>query len=433
MSSDKNDFFTGLFDLNGDGKISPDEEFLSYKMFEEAFADTEKKEAVTDIFYSPALTKTEKNEPVKQKDSAPVVTKENYKELKASAVKNILLHAAGGLAATCLSLIILKAVFSVSGDGSAAVSLLFSGVALFISGSAWLAVLPIIKENYKSLQELNESYKKLLTQDELGNRRNKKRKAISAVISVLIIFLAIAVTVSSVNKAHLSRKYEEAVSLYENGSYDEAKVRFEEIRDENFKDTEPFIALCKAHIDYNKGFISTAYFDIKDIHFHYLGAEQADEYNRFLSLLKEKYKSYLKKVSEANTKTYREKIRNGVPFVGMPESEIKNTSLGAPSETVRHNIAWVNGKRYTANIYDFKEGNATIFTARCVRNLVTEVWDHRSSPVSPYVPDKNKTSGTENDPYNVNDYSNEEDFYDDHYDDFFDYYDAEDYYREHHK
>ena len=37
------------------------------------------------------------------------------------------------------------------------------------------------------------------------------------------------------------------------------------------------------------------------------------------------------------------------------------------------------------------------------------------------------------DPYNVNDYASEEDFYDDHYDDFFDYYDAEDYYNDHHE
>lgn len=35
--------------------------------------------------------------------------------------------------------------------------------------------------------------------------------------------------------------------------------------------------------------------------------------------------------------------------------------------------------------------------------------------------------------YNVNNYSNEEDFYYDHYDDFFDYEDAEKYYKEHRK
>ncbi len=43
------------------------------------------------------------------------------------------------------------------------------------------------------------------------------------------------------------------------------------------------------------------------------------------------------------------------------------------------------------------------------------------------------TPKKDDDPYNVNDYSNEEDFYDDNYDSFFDYYEAEDYYKEHHK
>ena len=35
------------------------------------------------------------------------------------------------------------------------------------------------------------------------------------------------------------------------------------------------------------------------------------------------------------------------------------------------------------------------------------------------------------DKYNALSYRDEEDFYEDHYDDFFDYYDAEDYWREH--
>ncbi len=52
-----------------------------------------------------------------------------------------------------------------------------------------------------------------------------------------------------------------------------------------------------------------------------------------------------------------------------------------------------------------------------------------------YTPSKSYKSSnrknTKSDPYNAKDYSNEEDFYDDHYHDFFDYYDAEDYYNRH--
>lgn len=48
-----------------------------------------------------------------------------------------------------------------------------------------------------------------------------------------------------------------------------------------------------------------------------------------------------------------------------------------------------------------------------------------------FTPYKSPSKNDDDDPYNAKDYSNEEDFYYDHYDDFFDYYDAEDYYNEH--
>ena len=43
------------------------------------------------------------------------------------------------------------------------------------------------------------------------------------------------------------------------------------------------------------------------------------------------------------------------------------------------------------------------------------------------------SSKKKEDPYNVNEYSDPEDFYYDNYDDFWEYEEAEDYYNEHHK
>ena len=48
-----------------------------------------------------------------------------------------------------------------------------------------------------------------------------------------------------------------------------------------------------------------------------------------------------------------------------------------------------------------------------------------------FTPYKSPSKKDDDDPYNAKDYSNEEDFYYDNYDDFFDYEDAEDYYNEH--
>ena len=49
---------------------------------------------------------------------------------------------------------------------------------------------------------------------------------------------------------------------------------------------------------------------------------------------------------------------------------------------------------------------------------------------STYKP-KSKSGSEREDEYNAADFGNAEDFYDEHYDDFFDYYDAEDYWNEH--
>ena len=48
-----------------------------------------------------------------------------------------------------------------------------------------------------------------------------------------------------------------------------------------------------------------------------------------------------------------------------------------------------------------------------------------------FTPYRSPSKKDDDDPYNAKDYSDEEDFYYDNYDDFFDYEDAEDYYNEH--
>ena len=82
-----------------------------------------------------------------------------------------------------------------------------------------------------------------------------------------------------------------------------------------------------------------------------------------------------------------------------------------------------------------------VFTARCVQGKVFQVWDSRDS-VDTSKPAKNGgyTSSEKHHshekksvPYNVYDYSDPEDFYEDNYDDLLAFEDAEDYYNEHHQ
>ena len=119
----------------------------------------------------------------------------------------------------------------------------------------------------------------------------------------------------------------------------------------------------------------------------------------------------------------------------MSEKYINDTILGRPSDQVRHNNECIGGEQYRANLYDFMDGEHVIFTARCVRGQVTEVWDNRNSDFSRPAYHPSTSSGTKDDdedPYHASDYYDAEDFYYDHYDDFFDFEDAEDYYYEHH-
>ena len=108
-----------------------------------------------------------------------------------------------------------------------------------------------------------------------------------------------------------------------------------------------------------------------------------------------------------------------------------------------------NGKQIEYKVYSwYSESGKLIMRASVEHSTITGVnkfnestcWngDDLKAGVLPNGTQKAKsykkqTATTFADEYNVNDYSNEEDFYYDHYDDFYDYYDAEDYYREHHE
>ena len=263
-------------------------------------------------------------------------------------------------------------------------------------------------------------------------KRRKRMIAWVVVATVIVPIFAIWIGNSTARHKQNMELYEQAVALYDGGSYDEAKELFYDVPDRDFRDTRAYIALCRARIAYRNGNINAAYHDLKNVRLYGASGEQLEALKAFEETLDAEYEIYKKEKVIADKRAYRDRITNGVPYVGMPESEIRNTSLGAPSGNVRHNTEMKNGQPHDANIYDFKNGNATIFTARCVDGYVINVWDHRDNPVVPYRPEKS-TKSYDDDPFNVHDYIHPDDFYYDHYDDFIDYEDAEDYYNEHHK
>lgn len=449
MSYKNDDFLGGLFDFNGDGKTSIDEEFLAYKIFEETTKeenddiDNDDDDEIENDFIptyhavpktNPVITST----PIQQsKISVPeTLSKENYPQRRKALKSSIFISIITGLLLSFLPIAVMWATIASYDDKNSAywlVFLLFFGGGLVVLGIIWNIAIKSINQDSKNLNTMKENYQKLLSKDELSAIQKKKRNTHIITACIFGAVIAGLITISAVNTAKLASAYDKAVMLVDSSSYKEAKELFEEIEEKNYHDTAAYITLCEAHIDYDRGHISDAYYGMDKIHFYYLTSDQSKSIDEFKTTLKKEYGEYIKKKAEKREQEYRDKITYGVPYVGMSESEIKNTSLGDPSSNVRHNSEMIKGERYIANLYDFKSGNKTIFTARCVKGRVTEVWDHRSDPVVPYTPKKNTKSKSDDDPYDVNDYSNEEDFYYDHYDDFFDYYDAEDYDNKHHK
>lgn len=209
-------------------------------------------------------------------------------------------------------------------------------------------------------------------------------------------------------------------------------------KNDKYMDTASLRRYCNAQIDYANGEYKNAHRNASSLKFMHLSVEQDAAILASVEQIEAQYEAYMEQERIRQQVEFERSIRSGVPFVGMPESRIADTSLGTPSSKVRHNNQVKSDEIYRCNLYDFYIKGHLIFTARCMEGKVIQVWDSRNKvdasipyPSSPsHSSSAHSNSGS--DPYHAADYSDEEDFYEDHWDDFFDFEDAEDYWREYH-
>jgi hypothetical protein len=265
--------------------------------------------------------------------------------------------------------------------------------------------------------------------------RRSKRNILLAALLCAAVVLAVVIGLHTKNAAWVQAMYEEGEELISAGSYRAAWEQLGQIEAEDYRDTGALLLLCQAHIAYDEGDFSGAHAKMESAAFLYQSDESQEEITAFTAQVDAAYEAYCQEQDRLRLEAYETKIRTGVPYVGMPESRIGDTSLGKPSDNVRHNYECISGEQYKANLYDFKVNGHTIFTARCVRGEVIQVWDSRDQDTSvpAYQPSKSTKHSTDTDPYHVNSYDDAEDFYYDYYDDFDGYEDAEDYFNEHHQ
>lgn len=284
---------------------------------------------------------------------------------------------------------------------------------------------------WKQYRDTEQNYMASLGEEEKQAIKHKRTIIKAAAVTAICIIVFSAYAFFGVRHAMLVSAYEDAQAFIDAGQYGAAMLLLEDIEDKEYKDTLAFQKLCETHAEYDKGNLSDAHYALdkaEKADFRYQSEESLERIRSFRKKLDEEYEQYTKKKYQKEREAYSKRLANGVPYVGMSESDIGKTSLGSPSSKVRHNYQVKDGNQYMADIYDFYNGRNVIFSARCVQGMVTEVWDWRDDPIEPYVPDKKITYHSEP---SVDEFSNPEDFYDFYYDDFADYYDAEDYYNEH--
>ena len=268
--------------------------------------------------------------------------------------------------------------------------------------------------------------------------RMKKHPFLMAATIIGLLWFGILIVQGILHQDFVQNTYNQAMSLTFSGQYDEAASLLDTIIEEKYMDTASLRRYCNAQIDYANGDYKSAHMNASSLKFSYLSEEQDAAVLASVEQIDTQYEINMEQERIRQQAEYEHSIRTGVPFVGMPESCIADTSLGAPSSKIRHNNQVKSGEIYRCNLYDFYINGHLIFTARCMEGRVIQVWDSRdkvnTSIPYPSSPSHSSSahSSRDSDPYHAADYSDEEDFYEDHWDDFFDFEDAEDYWREHH-
>lgn len=253
---------------------------------------------------------------------------------------------------------------------SAFIMVLFLGAGIFVT----CIILRLVYQQFvSSIGVINIARNEFITTAEefdVAEFKMKKRKQKLWIVSAFS-FLLVAVIVFNISSTiKIDKIYKSAEEYIIQERYKEAADLLKSIEEEKYKDTVSLITLCKCYLDYEKGRGADAYYDLKNAVFYWQNSEQLLKIREFENVLQDEHNQYIKRMAENARKAYEEKKR-----IEEAEEKIKSKST------------------------------------------------------SKYVP---KYKEDKSDPYNAKDYRNEEDFYDDHYDDFFDYYDAEQYYRDHH-
>lgn len=307
---------------------------------------------------------------MKTNESLPL---KNYKAKRKNALMDCLYAI---IAAILMMLPVVAVVYgtliSYDDDNSASafIVFVFLVIAIFVTGVIFRLVYQQFAQSINAIILARDEFIKTEDETDVVAFRKRKRKQKIWLVSIVTLVFVIMIAFNIATTTKIDSIYKSAEELISQCDYEEALELLEGIAETKHKDTLSLITLCKCYIDYEKGRGVDAYYDLQEIDFHWQNSSQLSKISELKVLLQKEHDEYIKRMAENAQKNYEEKKR-------IEEAEKKS----------------------------------------------------KSKSKSTYIP---KYKEDKSDPYNAKDYRNEEDFYDDHYYDFFDYYDAEQYYRDHH-
>lgn len=367
MASKNEDFMGGLFDFDGDGKTDPSEEYLAYEIFEDITGNS----------------------------SSP----QHPQRIRSNAAS----HENSSLASSSAN----------------------------------------TRSNFRKTSQAH--FEQIETQEHKIKLLKK-----GAIILAVLMFAGLFYKV--IDNRIKDKPYQEALKLFDDGKYQEALIALENMWVDGASDVRPFMNVVHGFKEYEAGNIEEAYRYInmwseairKNKPIRYLPAKYTDMIQDLQEKVKtdydirmaEKQKAQAEKDAKERELYQRElaeakeKLRDRMPYIGMKESYVSYTCLGSYSY-------YVDSRKNSNRIYVFKDSQGReTYSVTCNNQVVISVWDKLNNRKLTEnntwkKTGSNSTMKSQDDPYNAKDYSNEEDFYDDNWGDFFDYYEAEEYWRDH--
>lgn len=170
---------------------------------------------------------------------------------------------------------------------------------VFIGGGSVLALwtlYSLISEISKYVSEIRALAHTFISRGEESQIKHFKKmrvvKRIAAILTTLAIITAIAVPLT-LNYIRKDSEYCAAEQILWDGNYTDALHKLESLEDEDFKDTKSLIALCLAHISYNRNDFSEAMYNLSITDFRYQGRGRMEQIEEFREKVEKCYNNSL--------------------------------------------------------------------------------------------------------------------------------------------